>query len=75
MNNATESAFPNQPCVYPNGQVQEGTFGLTKREYIATQIVAGICASSRTWPSASDSEYLAVTAVAVADALLAELAK
>ena len=49
--------------------------GLTKREYFAAQIAAGMCAYHGTFGSNSGAGDVAERAAQVADALLTELAK
>lgn len=59
------SAFPWQSG---DGEAEEG---LTKREYLATQILSGLVAGN----TASDNNYLAARAVKLTDKLIAELNK
>lgn len=66
MKNDGGPAFP--PMVPDKG------YGLSKREYFSGQAIAGLCASLKYRPS-SEPHDLAQTAVKLADALLAELAK
>jgi len=35
-------AFPVSDCVYPNGEVQTGSYGMTLRDYFAGQALAGM---------------------------------
>lgn len=79
MSNGNQSAFPLS-AGYQSGD--EVTYGLTKREYIATQIMAGFAADQNVPLTTPDEGQcaevisgLAQGAVAWADALLAELAK
>lgn len=64
--NQNKSAFPFMEA---NNTVS-GETGLTKREYIATQIVSGLAVGEY-----FSKEALAVNAVKIADALLKELEK
>lgn len=80
MSRGNDNAFP--PAL-PREQLFELTngygidIGLTKREYIATQIAAGIATNydQAAENSAWTFEATAQRAVRIADALLAELAK
>lgn len=54
------------------GPTHAGQRGLTKREYIATQALAGLIANERV---RKDPRAVAIGAVQLADALLEELAK
>jgi hypothetical protein len=45
-------------------------WGLTKLEYAAVQIAAGICACSGSWPGGNDADELASRAVLIAKAVL-----
>ncbi len=76
MSNPNDMAFP----VHDVEQTPNGTFqlGLTKREYVATELMACVLANG----SAASEDLLpklyaasASIAVAAADALLTELAK
>jgi hypothetical protein len=70
-NNANNSAFPS-----PQSAINQDADGLTKREYIATQIAAAVSGTGPGWPShEGDEKWIAQYAVKAADALLAELAK
>ena len=60
-----ESAFP-----IPYGPAYKSSFGLTKREYFAVHIMAGLCASS---DAIGDDQFIATGAVNLADALIAAL--
>lgn len=68
--NGNAQAFP-VPTVpgLPNGHIIFGAEGLTKREYAAIKIAAGLCAD----PSYDGD--VAINAVKIADRLLAELSK
>lgn len=72
MSRGNDNAFPQ---ALPREQLFELTngygidIGLTKREYIAAQIAAGLCACS------SYDGDVAANAVKITDRLLAELAK
>ena len=59
-----DPAFPCDP--------QTNNHGLTKREYIATQIAAAMCFQLY---EASDPKHLAKEACRIADALIDELSK
>lgn len=75
------SSFPNEPA-FPSSVMrgQDGNYwteddgGLTKREYFAALIAAGMCASECEGSYFQDAK-LATRAVVRADALIAELAK
>lgn len=71
----SQQAFASPGTTYSSGDVIGAAEGMTKREYIATQIAAGICACSGAWPSGADGDELANRAVTIADALLRELAR
>ena len=68
-----ESAYPIPDATYPNGQVVFGSAGLTKREYFAALVLAGLQGNIGTnrW---SRKEF-AEDAVKYADALINELNK
>lgn len=68
---SSHNAFP---IVNHGESVRAGCEGLTKREYAAIQIAAGIYASMAEGYSCSD-QVAAASAVRCADALLAELDK
>ena len=74
--NDNDPAFPIPHFARPDGRVDYGFSGLTKREYVAIQLAAGMLADES---ADSGSTYppngLAHRAVEFADALLAELAK
>jgi hypothetical protein len=75
MSNAHMSAFPTPEERSQYGEMlQHATYGLTKREYIATQIAMGQCANSIPG-SHHVPENVARDSVQIADALLAELEK
>lgn len=63
------AAFPTPDVYHPNGQIEYGALGLTKREYFAGVALQGLLVD----PNRSD--IYAREAVAYADALLAELAR
>lgn len=67
------AAFPIPDVYHPNGQIEYGAMGLTKREYFAGVALQGLLVDpkrSDTWAGGYARE-----AVAYADALLAELAR
>lgn len=66
--NGQESAFSLPHVPMPNGDISLGVPGLTKREYAAIQIAAGLTDSY-------GAAFVAQRAVEIADALLRELAK
>jgi hypothetical protein len=66
MDNSTQCAFPTG-C--------DGDPGLTKREYAAIQIAAGLAATEVEGAHFVNGAAFAGRAVSLADALLAELAK
>ena len=71
---ADEAAFPQEKQQTLDGKgLLPAQWGLTKREYMATQIAAGICSTGPGWPSSSDGYAIAERAVDIADALLAAL--
>lgn len=69
MSNANTLAFPTPAVPFPDGTHDPSVPGLTKREYAAIQILAGMGDVGGT------SDSLAKHAVKRADALLAELTK
>lgn len=71
MNNAIEPAYPIQDTYHPNGQVEYGRPGLTKRELLAAMALQGMLANT---DNSGRAEAYAKDAVAQADALLAALA-
>ena len=65
-------AFPVQDTVYPNGQVQNGTYGMTLLDWYAGQALAGLMASQI--GGGPDDSY-ANSAYDLASAMLAEKAR
>lgn len=65
--NGAESAYPNQPT---NDSLFEPSFGLTKREYMATLCLQGILANAN---ASGFRSAVATFAVEMADQLLAAL--
>lgn len=65
-------AFPVASTIYPNGQVQFGTTGMSLRAYIATAALQGMLASPK---CCQDMQAVTECALERADALIAELAK
>jgi hypothetical protein len=68
MNNADMPALPGADTYHPNGQVEYGATGVTKREYFAAMAMSGLLAGPY-----GDCDVLAVCAVDAADALLKRL--
>lgn len=64
-------AFPMPDTVYPNGQVQAGSPGMTLRAWLAGKALSGYCVSN---PN-ENSDKVAQVCVEDADALFAELEK
>ena len=73
VKNGHAAAHPIPHFARPNSEIEWGSPGLTKREYIATQLAAGMLAAELDDPYLP--EVLAQRAVAFADALLVELGK
>lgn len=74
MKNADLPAMPQPDIFYPNGDIEYGYSGLTKREELAARFYAAILASGDIiveW----DKAVVAKDAVEHAEALLAELEK
>lgn len=73
--NPNDSAFATQSVYDEMGQNQEqGSYGLTKREYFAAMAMQGICANPTTEIKPYGKE-IAVEAVLIADALIEQLNK
>ena len=69
-------AYPVSHFVRADGCLAWGAAGLTKREYVAIQLAAGMLADESADPGSTyPPNGLAHRAVEFADALLAELAK
>lgn len=84
MSKPNESAFPMMPSHTNPADVDKAFTGLTKREYMATQLMQGMLAhpdlmrgiADRTGGDTAESLRIAAQgAVMHADALLAELSK
>ncbi len=58
---------------FPHGEIM-GSTGMTRRDYIATHIAAGIAANPDAWANGS-ARGIAASAYEQADALLAESVK
>lgn len=71
MNNGTEPAFARAGSVYPSGDCEYPSVGLTKREYFAALVMQGLCANTNYLPS---SDVIARWSVERADELIAALA-
>lgn len=69
MSNRDEPAFPMVEQRGEEGQ----RYGLTKREYFAGLAMQGLCADPSYRVLISSAEHAAQNAVAIADAILAEL--
>jgi hypothetical protein len=69
-----EPAFARSGTVLPNGRVEGGSLGLTKRELFAAMIMQGLAGNSIPG-SHHTPDQQAADAVQKADALLLELAK
>src|SRR5688572_4478435 len=70
-----EAAFPREAVKREGMNAARDTllpaqWGLTKLEYAAIQIAAGICACSGSWPSGNDADELAFRAVRIAQSVL-----
>lgn len=66
-------AFPVADAVYPNGQVQSGSWGMSLRDWFAGQAMVALHSSEQRggrWDSGS-AKICAVNAYAMADAMLA----
>lgn len=63
--------FPMPDTVYPNGQVQPGSYGCSVRVWLVGQALAGICANPElaTW----DANTIGKEAVHQADATIKAL--
>ena len=72
--NDNDPAFPIPNFARPDGYVDYGFSGLTKREYVAAMAMQGALANPKA-VNADDAALVAAVAVECADALLAELAK
>lgn len=70
-NNQDEPAFPTCDVLHPNGQIQYGSIGLTKREYFAAMAMQGLLAHDPTY----EFTEIASDSVKMTDALIAELNK
>jgi hypothetical protein len=69
---SNQPAFPTAETSGNNGEYSTYTTpGLTKLEYGALKIAAGMC-STATWPNACDRHEIARRAVSIASAVLAE---
>jgi len=66
-------ASPTGDTAYPNGQVQIGDTGMTIRERMAMEAMAGNMAARTALWVECDPAFMASMAVEMADALLAEL--
>jgi hypothetical protein len=68
-------AFPVADLVYPNGQVELGSGGMTLRAYFAGQAVAGLMANTdyEAVFDPDDAAEVAYHSLKVADALIAQL--
>ena len=79
MSDPNEGVDSVQPYTMPNGVFNWGTTGLTKRELFAVTIMAGMVSSETEdfgWGcTGSGPRTYAVSAIALADALLTELNK
>lgn len=62
-------AFPGPDAVYPNGQIQYGSTGMTLREYYAGRAMQAILTEDGLW----DASEAAARSVAYADALIKAL--
>ncbi len=71
--NDNDPAYPVPHFARPDGHVDYGFSGLTKRELFAARAMQGILANSGC--RANTYEVYAIDSVRYADALLAELAK
>lgn len=73
--NGHDAAFATATTTDTNGITHWGEFGLTKREYIATQLATGMLGDTGELSSAYESggESVAAWAVRFADALIAAL--
>jgi len=67
------SAFPHEPYRSLIGEFNEGSCGMTLRDYIATKVVGSLAAkqSNYGWTD----EEIAKDSYAIADAMLAERSK
>lgn len=84
IENDTESAFPRQISSYTDREfgttreyVMQPATGLSKREYFAAKAMQGICSSHDECGELirHGAKWIAKEAVAIADALIAELNK
>ena len=74
--NDNAPAYPIPHFARPDADIEWGAPGLTKREYVAIQLAAGMLADESADPGSTyPPNGLAHRAVEFADALLAELAK
>ena len=77
MSNRDKPAFPSadsQPFGWQvTGELPKKIQGLTKREYFAGLAMQGLCADPNNHDLFSSIEHAAQNAVAIADAILAEL--
>ena len=77
MSNKHKPAFPvsakDRENYEAGGYIPDGVFGLTKREYFAGLAMQGLCADPSYRVLISSAEHAAQNAVAIADAILAEL--
>ena len=74
--NADAPAYPIPHFARPDGDIEWGARGLTKREYVAIQLAAGMLADESADPGSTyPPNGLAHRAVEFADALLAALAQ
>ena len=72
-NNQDAPAFPTSDTLYPNGQIQLGSTGLSKREYFAALAMQGLLSCDTDAKHAENA--VAVFAVTHADSLIEELNK
>lgn len=72
MGNGTEPAFARAGNLYPSGDYECPSYGLTKREYFAAMAMQGLCANA--WWNLASSATIARWSIEHADALIAALA-
>ena len=68
-----EPAFPIADVYHPNGQIEYGKPGLTKREYFVAAAMQGLCAEYLGPQTDWDYDDIASFAVDIADATLAAM--
>jgi len=79
MKNSEQPAFP-KPHQNMDGSIQHDIHnGLTKREYIATMAMQGLCANlehiQKTYEKTPEHELIVTKAIRIADELLKQLEK